>query len=244
MNKFTLLTVALIVVFGPAVVLGQVIHYEQNFDNLKEGDADGQDGWAVGAPANQASTIITSDVKHGPIGKSMEVNANQEVIRDFDPMIDSGINFLSIWFLFENPGVANNTLHIYMGEATREWSAGPVIRIGAQSGDPNKVGVHDGNTVKPVGDIKKGEWQHIFAVIDVDNQTYTVSLDDVVVADNFSWRNPANHKALGWLMLGFDGGSDLIGYYDDIVFGEGNALPLAVAARNKLAMAWGTLKKR
>jgi hypothetical protein len=43
-----------------------------------------------------------------------------------------------------------------MGEVQREWSAGPVIRIGAQSGDPNKVGVHDGDTVKPVGDINTG----------------------------------------------------------------------------------------
>jgi hypothetical protein len=224
--------------------LGQVIHYEQNFDGLKEGDLAGQDGWETGPPANQASTQVTSAVKHGPTGKSMEVNANQEVIRNFDPIIKKGIHFLSIWFRFENPGVADNTLHIYMGEVIREWRAGPVIRIGAQSTDPNKVGVHDGNTVKPVGDIKKGEWQHIFEVIDVDKQTYTVYLDDEVIAENFSWRNPANHHGLGWLMLGFDLGSGLIGYFDDIVFGEGDKLPsLSVEPGEKLATTWAHLKK-
>jgi hypothetical protein len=92
---------------------GQVIHYEQNFDNFKEGDADGQDGWAVGEPANQPSTKITSKVKHGSTGKSMEVSANQEVIRNFDPIIKKGIHFLSIWFRIENPGVADNTLAVY-----------------------------------------------------------------------------------------------------------------------------------
>jgi hypothetical protein len=221
---------------------GQVIHYEQNFDNFKEGDADKQDGWAVGEPANQPSTKITSKVKHGPTGKSMEVSANQEVIRNFDPIIKKGVHFLSIWFRFENPGVGDNTMHIYMGEVVREWPAGPVIRIGAQSGDPNKVGVHDGDTVKPVGNIKKGEWQHLFEVIDIDKQKYTVFLDDVEVAKNFSWRNPANHRGLGWLMLGFDAGAGLIGYYDDIVFGEGDKLLLAVEATGKLATTWGRMK--
>ena len=36
----------------------QVIHYQQNFDGLAEGDADGQGGWAVGPPADKPSTTI------------------------------------------------------------------------------------------------------------------------------------------------------------------------------------------
>jgi len=242
MSKSMLLIPIFVLCLCAVVAQGQIIHYEQNFDKLKEGDADGQDGWAVGAPANQPSTIITSKVKHGAIGKSMEVSANQEVIRNFDPIIKNGIHFLSTWFRFENPG-GDNTLHIYMGEVQREWSAGPVIRIGAQSGEPDKVGVHDGDDVKPVGDIKKGQWQHIFTVLDVDNQKYTVSLDDVVVAKNFSWRNLANHHGLGWLMLGFDLGAGLIGYYDDLIFGEGDELPSSsVEPENKLTTTWGRVK--
>ena len=244
MNRLlTFLMVLSLLSLYSGAALGQAIHYEQNFDGLKEGDADGQDGWAVGAPANQQSTIITSDVKHGAAGKSMEVSAHQEVIRDFDPMISGGTHFLSIWFRMENPGVGDNTLHIYMGEKIREWSAGPVIRIGAQSGDPNKVGVHDGNTVMPLGDIRKGEWQHIVSVIDVSGQTYSVYLDDELIAENFAWRNPGNHTALGWLMLGFDNGSGLIGYYDDLIFGEGDTVPMSVEANGKLATAWGNLKE-
>lgn len=243
MNKLALLVIMSVLCLCSFAALAQVIHYEQNFDNFAEGDADGQDEWAVGAPANQPSTIITSAIKHGDTGKSMEVSANQEVIRNFDPIIDSGIHFLSIWFRMENPGVGNNTLHIYMGEVTREWSAGPVIRIGGQSGDPNQVGVHDGNTVMAVGPIKKGEWQHILAVMNVNDWTYSVYLDDELVAEDFAWRNPANHTALGWLMLGFDEGQGLIGYYDDIVFGEGDTPPPeAVEPGDKLAATWGDLK--
>ena len=43
-------------------------------------------------------------------------------------------------------------------------------------------------------------------------------------------------------MLGFDGGVDLIGYYDDILFGEGDTLPLAVDAAGKLATTWAGMK--
>jgi hypothetical protein len=173
----------------------------------------------------------------------MEFSAQQEVIRNFDPILKSGVHYLSIWFRYENP-TADNTMHIYMGEVLREWTAGPVIRIGAQSGNPNKVGVHDGNTVKPVGDdIKKGEWQHLLSVMNIDTQKYTVSVDDKVIAKDFGWRNPANHKGLGWLMLGFDAGAGLIGYYDDIVFGEGDTPSgLAVAPQNKLTMTWAQLR--
>jgi hypothetical protein len=224
--------------------MGQAIHYQQTFDSLKDGPLDGQDGWAVGAPANQPSPSVVSKVKHGATGKSVEVNANQEVIRDFKPIVKSGVHFLSIWFRFENPG-GTNTLHVYMGEATREWNAGPVVRIGAQSGDPNQVGVHDGGTVKAVAPIKKGQWQHLLEIINIDKQTYTVLVDDQIAANNFSWRNPAGHKALGWLMIGFDGGAGLIGYYDDIVFGEGDTLPvLAVEPKDRLATTWARVKHR
>ena len=217
------------------------IHYEQNFDGLDVGDADGQDGWTAGAPANQASTLITDAESHGP-GKSMEVNANQEVVRVFDPKITSGVHFLSIWIHFANVDAAN-TMHIYFGDEVREWNAGPVIRIGSQSGGGfDEIGVHDGGAAQPVAPILEGQWQHIFEVMDVDNFTYDVYVDDKLAADGFAWRNPATHQALGWLMLGFDGGVDLIGYYDDIVFGEGDTLPLAVEAAGKLATKWASVK--
>ncbi len=228
--------------FAVSAAVAVEIHYEENFDGLDAGDADGQGGWAVGAPANQASTIITADENREGPGKAMEVSANQEVIREFDPHISSGVHFLSVWLKFANVD-ASNTLHIYMGDEVREWNAGPVIRIGSQSGGGfDQVGVHDGGAAQPVAPILEGEWQHIFEVMDVDNHTYDVYVDDELVADGFAWRNPATHKSLGWLMLGFDGGVDLIGYYDDIVFGEGDELPLSVDAGHKLATTWADVK--
>ncbi len=241
---FQRFTLALLVAHFCTAALAQNIHYEQNFDGLKDGDMDGQDEWAIGAPAGgEGSPVITGGEKHGPAGKSVEVSNNQEVVRNFDPKISSGVHFLSIWFRFENPGVGNNTLHVYMGDVVREWQAGPVLRIGAQSGDPFQVGAHNGNDVTPIAPITKGEWQHIFQVMDVDNATYSVWVDDVLAASDFAWRNPANHKALGWLMLGFDGGDGLIGYYDDVVFGEGDQLPRAVSPGSKLATAWAAMKR-
>lgn len=43
-------------------------------------------------------------------------------------------------------------------------------------------------------------------------------------------------------MLGFDGGIDVIGYYDDLVVGEGDVLPLAVRAAGKLTTTWAGVK--
>jgi len=222
------------------------VHYAQNFDNLKEGDADGQDGWAMGPPADdETATTITSDVKHGDTGKSMQVDPKQVVIRDFNPIIKSGIHFLSLWFRYELRDLTDDKLFIYIGEEIREWAGGPVCYIGGNSGDPNKVTVYNGPTATPVGeDIKLGEWQHFFAVIDVDKQTLDVYVDDELVADDFGWRNPGNHAGIGWLMLGFDRGqAGTIGYYDDIVFGEGDVLiPEAVQPAGKLATTWGRLR--
>ena len=223
---------------------GQSIHYEQNFDNLKDGEAE-QDGWAMGPPADdETPTTITSEVFHGNSGKSMKVDPKQVVIRDFDPIIKSGIHFLSLWFRYELQNITDDKLFIYMGETVREWVAGPTAYIGGHSSDPNKVTVSDGGTDKPVGEnVKVGEWQHFFAVIDVDSQTITVYVDDVLVAENFGWRKPAVHKGVGWLMFGFDRGkAGTIGYYDDVVFGEGDELILAVTPGNKLAATWGYLR--
>jgi len=245
MSKLTLIMAMCILLLCSIAAQGQVIHYEQNFDNLKEGEADGQGGWAVGAPANKPSTTITSAVKHGSTGKSMKVDPEQVVILDFDPIIRSGVHFLSLWFRYELRDITDDKLFIYMGEKIREWPGGPVCYIGGNSNDPNKVTVYNGpDNPVPVGDdIKVGEWQHFFEVIDVDNQTYSVYVDDVLVAENFGWRNPTNHKALGWLMFGFDRGQmGTIGYYDDVVFGEGDVFFQSVAPGDKLATTWGRLK--
>jgi|SaaInl7_100m_RNA_FD_contig_91_167644_length_455_multi_3_in_0_out_0_1 hypothetical protein len=123
MTERWIVVVGLLVMSAAVSAVSAVeIHYEENFDGLAAGDADGQGGWAVGAPANQASTVITADESREGGGKSMEVSANQEVIREFDPHIASGVHFLSVWFKFANVDAAN-TLHIYMGDEVRDYSA-------------------------------------------------------------------------------------------------------------------------
>jgi len=243
MYRLTLITAMCMLFLFSIAVHGAVIHYEQNFDNLKDGEAE-QDGWATGPPAtvNENPTTITSEVFHGDSGKSMKVDPMQVVVRDFDPIIKSGVHFLSLWFRYELQNITDDKLFIYMGEEIKEWAGGPVCYIGGGS-DPNKVTVYNGGTGTPVGEnIIVGEWQHFFEVINVDNQTCSVYVDDVLVAENFGWRNPGNHKGLGWLMLGFDRGIATIGYYDDIVFGEGNVFFQSVAPGDKLASSWGYLK--
>lgn len=244
MNKLMLIMAVCILCICSISVHGAVIHYEQNFDNLKDGEAE-QDGWAMGPPAtDEMPTTITSEVFHGDSGKSMKVDPEQVVIRDFDPIIKSGVHFLSLWFRYELQNVTDDKLFIYMGEEIKEWAGGPVCYIGGNSADPNKVTVYNDANATPVGEnILVGEWQHFFEVINVDNQTYSVYVDDVLVAEDFLWRNPGNHKGLGWLMFGFDRGKGgTVGYYDDVVFGEGEELIQAVAPGDKLAATWGHLK--
>lgn len=152
-----------------------------------------------------------------------------------------------MFFRKEDDG-GDNTYHVYLGGAVQEWSAGPVIRMGPQSGDPKMIGVHDGNTVKPVVPFKVKEWQHLRVVFDITKQKYSVYVDGKVIADNFNFRNPA-HKTIQWLMIGFDGGSGIIGYADNIELGEGEGKDamnraLAVKANGKLTTTWAEIKLR
>jgi len=245
MTRLASITAICMLLLFSITAQSQVIHYQQNFDNLPDGAIDGVDGWAVGPPANLPSTTVTSEVFHGDSGKSMKVDPQQVIVRDFDPVIGSGVNFLSVWFRYELRDVTDDKLFVYYGESVREWAGGPNLYIGGNGGDPNKITRYNGAWVTAGDDLKVGEWQHLFQVIDVDAQTYMVYLDDVLIADDCVYRNPGNHKALGWLMFGFDRGKGgTIGYYDDLVIGEGDVLviPSSVTAEDKLTTTWGSLK--
>jgi len=246
MTRLTSIMAVFVLLIFSMAAQGQIIHYHQNFDNLVEGDAEGQDGWATGPPAtaNETATTITSEVFHGDSGKSMQVDPKQVVIREFNPIIASGIHFVSLWFRYELRDITDDKLFVYYGEEIREWGGGPNCYIGGNGGDPNKVTLYKAGAWIPVGDdIKVGEWQHFFQVIDIDNQKHDVYIDDVLVAEDCDYRNPGNHKALGWMMFGFDRGKvGTIGYYDDVVVGEGNELIQAVDPGDKLTTTWGLLK--
>lgn len=218
------------------------IWYQQNFDSLKEGDLAGQDDWNLitALEAGIGSPTVQSEIFHGNSGKALKAEAKQEAFRKFVPF-HTGTQFLIIYFRKEDVS-ADNTLHIYMGKEVHEWAAGPVLRIGAQSGDPTKFGAHNGGTVMPVATVVPQQWHKVRVVVSYDTLSYKAYLDEVMVADGFKFRKDI-HDALGWLMLGFDAGVGVLGYYDDIVMGDGDGSTVtSVSPTGRLTATWGEIK--
>jgi len=220
------------------------VWYSQNFNNLANGDMAGQDGWDIiteDMASGITSPTVQSAVVHGTSGKALKVEAAQEVMRHFDPM-HTGEQFLIIHFRKEDAN-SGNTLHIYIGKDTHEWRAGPVLRIGDQSGDPGQVGIHNGDDIAQAAAFVPGQWHKIRVVANYNSLTYDVYFDGALVAEGFNFRNTA-HDALGWLMIGFDAGAGVLGYYDDIIMGDGDGADVtAVHPESKLATTWAALKR-
>ena len=229
------------------IVYGDEIIYSQNFDNLKEGELAGQDGWdlitalsaAVGSPTIQGKVALK--------GKAVQIEAMQEGHIRWAKPVNTGTCYLSIFFRKENADAAN-TLHVYMGQGALAWSAGPVVRIGAQSGDPGQIGIHDGSDANIVraAAFEVGKWHHLRKVIDVDKQSFDVYLDGKKLG-NYKFRNAANHKTIDWLMIGFDAGVGLLGHFDAVEFGTGTGSgafnrAASVDPGEKLSITWGGLK--
>jgi len=236
---------SLVSVFILSLAIGSAdaaVWYSQNFNGLADGEMAGQDGWELTTDmtADIASPTVQSAVTRGGSGKALKVEAGQEIRRHFEPL-HTGKQFLIIYFRKEDD-IDGNTLHIYLGKDVHEWSAGPVIRIGAQSGDPKQVGAHDGGGISPVAPFVVGQWHEIRIAVDYDVLTYNAYLDDDLIAEGFHFRKDV-HDALGWLMIGFDSGEGVLGYYDDIVLGSGDGSNVtAVDSESKLATTWGELK--
>jgi len=244
---FCIVTV-FICVLGSAY--GDEIIYSQNFDNLKDGDLDGQDGWKKITPDMGAGIISpTIQSKVALKGKAVQIEAFQEAYITYPKPVKAGICYLSIFFRKEDKSTSN-TMHIYMGQGALAWSAGPVIRIGNDSGgQPDDIGIHDGSDAVRVQPAKfvVGKWHHVREVMDVDKRTFDVYLDGKKLG-NYTFRNAA-HQFIEWLMIGFDTGVGLLGYYDAVEFGTGAGegaynRAASVEQAGKLSTAWGELKIR
>jgi len=234
-------------IYGIAFAADKII-YSQNFDDLDDGDITGQDGWESidTLTAGLGSLEVQSDVTLTGAGKALKVEALHENHIKWPEPIETGTCYLSIFFRKEDTD-PSNTIHIYMGKGALAWSAGPVIRIGAQSGDPTMIGIHDGGDANIVQAAKfeVGEWHHTRVVIDVDDMSFEVYLDGKRLG-KYDFRNAA-HTTIDWLMIGFDEGIDVLGYYDAIEFGLGTgeqaytrATPVEPA--EKLSTTWGNVK--
>ena len=232
-----------ILVFSLAIgSANAAVWYSQDFDGLADGEMAGQDGWELTTDmtAEIASITVQSAVVSGGSGKALQVDAGQEIRRHFEPL-HTGEQFLIINFL-KTDDSEDNTLHVYLGKDVHEWSAGPVIRIGAQSGDPTQVGAHDGSPISPVAPFVVGQWQELRIVVNYDTLTYNAYLDGDPIAEGFHFRKDV-HDALGWMMIGFDSGVGTLGYYDNIILGDGDGMNVtAVDSESKLATTWGELK--
>jgi len=222
------------------------VWYSQNFDKLNDGEIAGQDSWEkinAEMAAGIGSLTVQSAVVNGNSGKALKAEAMQEVRRNFTP-IHTGTQFVLISFRKEDAGT-DNTMHIYIGKDVYEWQAGPVLRIGKDSGgDPNKVGAHDGADRKQIATFIPGKWHQVRIVVHYDQLNYDVYFDGTLSAQGFKFRKDV-HDGLGWLMIGFDTGVGVNGYYDDIVMGDGDGSdynPSAVSPEKKLAVTWGNLK--
>ncbi|MFC1713219.1 hypothetical protein ACFL6S_06110 [Candidatus Poribacteria bacterium] len=225
------------------------IIYSQDFDELDDGDIHGQDGWESidSLTAGLGSLTVQGGVTLTGSGKALQAEAFQETHIKWPEPVETGTCYLSIFFRKENVD-AGNTLHIYMGKGALAWSAGPVVRIGSQSGGGlDEVGVHDGadDVIVQPAKYKIGKWHHIREVIDVDKMSFEIFFDGKNVG-KFDFRN-ASHTTIEWLMIGFDEGIGLLGYYDAIEFGLGTgeqaftrATP--VESAGKLGTTWGTVK--
>lgn len=226
---------------------GDEIIYTQNFDTLNEGDFAGQDGWTLIAALEAGIGSPTIQGKVALKGQAVQTEALQEAAIVYPQPVKAGICYLSIFFRKEDSS-ADNTLHIYMGQGALAWSAGPVIRIGAQSGDPTQIGIHDGSdaVIVKAAPFVIGKWHHIREVVNVDKQTFDVYLDSKKLG-NFKFRNAAAHKNMEWLMIGFDAGVGLLGYYDAVEFGTGEGSgafgrAASVEPGEKLSATWGEMK--
>jgi len=221
------------------------VWYSQNFDNLNDGEIAGQDSWekTTDLTADIGSPTIQGAVFNGGSGKAMKAEAKQEIRRSFAP-IHTGTQFLIISFRKEDAG-PDNTLHIYMGKDVHEWQSGPVLRIGKDSGgDPDKVGAHNGADRSQIATFIPGQWHQVRIVVHYDQLSYDVYFDGVEAAQGFKFRKDV-HDGLGWLMLGFDAGVGVLGYYDDIIMGDGDGSDInesAIYPEEKLAATWGKLK--
>ncbi len=219
------------------------IWYSQNFDGLAVGDVIGQDGWESidSLTGGLGSLTVQSAVVHGSSGNALKAEAGQEVSRHFDP-VHGGKQFLIIYFN-KADNDAGNTLHLYLGKDVLAWPAGPVIRIGAQSGDPTKVGVHNGGDIVQAATFVPGQWHKIRIAVDYDALSYNAYFDGDLIAEGFAFRSN-DHDALGWVMIGFDSGTGIQGYYDDIIMGDGDGADVtAVDSSGKLATTWASVKQ-
>ncbi len=223
--------------------------YFEDFDELDKGALTPQDSWRNGA---NASGEIQNDIFHGDSGQSLYIIENSGNQKDFEPG-HAGIQYLAFWAYVPNEYPEGN-LQIYTGASAGDNRIAFFSRIYNDKRIAAHVGDTNGNVVNTVNSTvtySYGEWFHVRYVMDFDEQTYSLYVNEELGAKDITFRGGATE--MSWLQMRWDHDATLEIYIDEVELGDGlgeDAMnlqgqgPKAVSQSGKLSITWGSLKKR
>ena len=205
--------------------------YQQDFDQLENGDLADQDGWSMtwsdGAAdfpqdiSHTQSSLIQEQIKFGDRGKSVRITEQTMTLRRFVGDYD-GIQYLALRFRYQS-GTAPFSLYIG-GSSVKWWSAVCV------SVEPDgEVMVYNGDLTSKVDRIKLGHWHQLHLILDFEERTFSCYLNDKLVARDYKFRGEntrlvrnASNPRLDWIHFGRHKRDEkLVAYLDDLELGAG-----------------------
>ena len=207
------------------------IFYQQNFDQLENGDLDGQDGWSKTWSDGMAdfpedishagSCKVQEEIKFGQGGKSICITDQTMTLRRFVGDYD-GIQYLTLRFLYQS---GNAPLSLYAGGSLVKWWAAASINV-LPTG---QVSVYNGDITENVGWLQPQIWHQIHLILDFDQRTFSCYLNDRLVAQNFRFRGEntrlvrnVSNPRLAWFHFGRHKKDEkLTAYLDELEIGSG-----------------------
>ena len=238
MVRLTLVVITLFVISLMCTgVIYAEIWYEENFDDFKDGELAGQEGWTVAH--GQASPTVQDDVAFGDTGKSVLVEEGTFGMISF-PDAPGGTQHIS--FHCRKDTATGWLLH-YTGGGGVKWGGAAVFPIPPGT----KLKTIDVGAEIEIADITLGKWHYLHVVLDFGDKTYDFYVDGEQVANDFGFRGQDNPN-FGWFNFGWNKvEGDLVAYIDNISAGDGEGDPnppdLAVFSSGKLPATWAELKK-
>ena len=205
--------------------------YQQNFDQLENGDLANQDGWSMtwsdGAAnfpqdiSHTQSGLIQEQIKFGDQGKSVRITEQTMTLRRFVGDYD-GIQYLALRFRYQS-GTAPFSL--YIGGSSVKWESAVCVNV-----EPDgELKVYNGNLASKVDRIKLGYWHQLHLILDFEERTFSCYLNDKLVAMDYQFRGEntvlvpnASNPRLDWIHFGrHRSGEKLVAYLDDLELGTG-----------------------
>ncbi len=215
----------------PYLSLNSQTFYQQNFDQLKNGDLADQDGWSrtwsdgmADFPediSHTGSCQVQEKIKFGKNGKSVCITDQTMTMRRFVGNYD-GVQYLTLRFLYQS-GTA--PLSLYAGGSLVKWWSAVSINI-LPTG---QVIVYNGDIAQKTDRLQPQKWHQLHLIFDFDQRTFSCYLNDNLVAQDFGFRGEntrlvrnASNPRLDWFHFGRHKKSEkLVAYLDELEFGSG-----------------------